>query len=498
MIYSYEPLGYEVKLVHIETSVRKLDSKNSSRIQIVGMCDSLIRETENRITSAIENSGYELPAKEMLLSISPVDMLKKSCNHDLALALSALCSPQKDILVLGELDAEGNTRPARGAYAAMQEAIEMGIKYAIVAYHSDVPPEGDISVHYAKNLTEAAEAMEFFNCLNDSESTVSFPDGEDYKKDSDILLPNCSEKTVRAVIVAAAGKHNILLWGNKECGKELALEALKDITPLPTSSEAQTINRIHSIAGLLSTNKNFTPYRIPHQSVTVEGLIGGGVNLNPGEISLAHGGILCLQDVEEFSTSCLQFLKISMSSKCITLFRAGQSTTFPADFQLAVTATGCPCGNFGRKDKVCQCSSNAVKTFWKKISFLNTDQIPIRFEVVEPENKKDKSRITVAEARRVVEVAINIQRERGFYNGQAIFDFDFHSDMSEDAVKFTNSAVFDNFTPTEANYVLYVARTLADIEQMEHIEARHIKEALALHQPTPLDTLEDKKRRTEK
>lgn len=490
MIYSYEPFGYEGKLVHIETSIRESDIKNSSGIQIVGISDSLVKETKCKVTAALENSGYELPKKDILASVEPIFFLKKSKNHDLALALSVFCSPQKDILVLGELDAEGNLYPARGAYAAMQGAIEMGIKYAIVAYNSDIPPEGNISVHYVKSLKEAAEAMEFYNYLNDSESAVSFPEGEDYKKDSDIFLPNCTEKTVRAVLVAAAGKHNILLWGSKGCGKELASESLKDITPLPIPSEAQVINRIYSVAGLLGTNKYFSPFRIPHQSATIEGLIGGGVNLNPGEISLAHGGILCLQNAEEFRTSCLQFLKVPMSSKCITLSRAGRGTTFPADFQLVLTVNRCPCGNFGRKDEDCQCSLNAVKTFWKKISYLDTDRIPIRIEVVEPKNEKDKSKMTVAEAREAVKTAIDTQHARGLYNGKRT-SFDFYNDMSEDALKLVNSKAFYNFASTEATYIFYVARTLADMEQMEHIEARHIQEALDLHQPTPLDTLDD-------
>lgn len=490
MIYSYEPFGYEGKLVHIETNIGESSTESSPRIQVVGMYDSLTRETENKIMSALENSGYELPGKKILLNIQPIDLRKESKNHDLALALSVHCSPQKDTLVLGKLDTEGNLRPARGAYAAMQKAIEMGIKYAIVAYKSDTPPEGNIFVRYVKNLKEAVEAMELYNCLNNSESTVSFPDVKDYKKDSDIFLPNCSKKTVRAVLVAAAGKHNILLWGSKGCGKELASEALKDITPLPILSEAQVINHIYSIAGLLGTNKNFTPFRIPHQSVTIEGLVGGGVNLNPGEVSLSHGGILCLQDVEEFRTSCLQFLKVPMSSRSITLYRAGRTTTFPADFQLVLTANRCPCGNFGRKDKVCQCSPNAVKTFWKKISYLDTDRIPIRVEVVEPENEKDKSRMTVAEARRVVEIAINTQHKRGLYNGKRT-SCNFLNDMSEEALRLVNSAIFNSFDTIEADYIACVARTLADMEQMELIEARLILEALELHQPTPLDTLND-------
>lgn len=484
MIYSYEPFGYEVTLNSIETETRELEAKQLPTMRIVGISDSVVKRTIDIVKSALKNSGYELPRKDIMLGVEPYDRLKKSSNHDLALALSVRCHPKTDVLVLGGLDENGEVYPAKGAYAAMQEAISQGIKYAIVGYKSDYPPEGNISVSYVKNLNEAVKAMEFYMSANNSD--VSFPDAD--VKDDDILLPICSEKTARAVIVAAAGKHNVVLWGKRGCGKEIAAEALRYITPLPTPDESQSINRIHSIAGLLTADTNFTPFRKPHQTVNIETLLGGGVDLHPGEISLAHNGILYLQEAAWFRSSCLQFLKVQMSSGFMTLYRAGRNTMFPSVFQLVLTTNGCLCGNFSSADNTCHCGRDDVENLWKKLSYLDTDRIPLRVEVVEPTGEKSKSKITVAEAKRLVENAIKTQRKRGIYNGR--YNVDYSNTMAKEALEIADSSVFDNFSDTEKDYVLAVARTLADMEQTEQIEARHINEAIELHQTTPLGTWE--------
>lgn len=495
MICSFEPFGYEGALVDVEADIRD----GIPAVDIVGIADSAVRESRERIRAAIKNSGFEFPQKRVLLSLSPADLRKNSAIHDLPIALAVLCSayrkePTEKTIALGEVRLDGNLRPCNGTYAAMQTALRSGITRAVLPEGADNPPEGMKAV-YAKNLKEAFCLLADFDTLSEDTKTsgnsagsVEFPELDDGESPDDIFLPNCDENTVKAVITAAAGRHHLLMWGAPGCGKSNAAMSMRRITPLPTYDEFQSVKRIYSLAGLWEKDKKFTPFRVPHQTATIEGICGGGVNCRPGEISLAHNGVLFLDEAAEFRTSVLQMLRVPLETRCITLSRAGRSTVYPADFQLVMTTNPCPCGNLGSKNRICLCSSKSVEMFWKKFSAPLLNRIQISVIVDSPENDGAKSKMTIGQAREIVAGAVRRQRERGEMNGTApLSDIERRFDeIAESDAKTSLSSLSENLHALEILSLKRIALTLADIDGSGNVLQKHIDGAAALHQSTPV------------
>ena len=221
-------------------------------------------------------------------------------------------------------------------------------------------------------------------------------------------------KAVRAISIAVAGKLNILAYGAPDCGKAMLLQSLIPyLTPCLTVEELESVKRLYSLAGMESKTNN-APFRMPHQTASIEGMCGGGPNLRPGEISLANNGTLFLNEAAEFRTSVLQMLRVPLENKSITLARAGRSTVFPANIQLAMAVNPCPCGNYGEKDKVCLCSAKSIELYWKKFSapLLNRVQIKIHIE----KDKSETEPVSLEKIREQIANAYRIQRKNGMFN----------------------------------------------------------------------------------
>lgn len=495
MIYSFEPFGYEGSLVDVEADIMD----GIPAVDIVGIADSAVSESRKRIRAAIKNSGFEFPQKRVLLSLSPADLRKNSAIHDLPIALAVLCSayrkePTEKTIALGEVSLDGNLRPCNGTYAAMQTALRSGITRAVLPEGADNPPEGMKAV-YAKNLKEAFYLLADFDTVSEDTKTsgnsacsVEFPELDDGENPDDIFLPNCDENTVKAVITAAAGRHHLLMWGAPGCGKSNAAMSMQKITPLPTYDEFQSVKRIYSLAGLLAKDQKFTPFRMPHQTATIEGICGGGVNCRPGEISLAHNGVLFLDEAAEFRTSVLQMLRVSLETGRITLSRAGRSTVYPAGFQLVMATCPCPCGNFGSEKRLCLCSSKSVEMFWKKFSAPLLNRIQISVRVDSPDTDETKSMMTIGQAREIVAGAVRRQRERGEMNGTApSYDIERRFDeIAEPDAKTSLSSLSENLHALEILSLKRIAITLADIDGNDNVLRKHIDGAAALHRSTPV------------
>lgn len=493
MIYSFEPFGYEGSMVDVEADIRD----GIPAVDIVGIADSAVRESRERIRAAIKNSGFEFLQKRVLLSLSPADLRKNSAIHDLPIALAVLYSayrkePTEKTIALGEVSLDGNLRPCNGTYAAMQSALRSGITRTVLPEGADNPPKG-MKAFYAKNLKEAFCILTDFDKVSEDDksdvsgSSVEFPELDDGESPDDVFLPNCDENTVKAVVAAVAGRHHLLMWGAPGCGKSNAAMSMRKITPLPTYDEFQSVKRIYSLAGLLQKDRKFVPFRVPHTTATIEGICGGGVNCRPGEISLAHNGVLFLDEAAEFRTSVLQMLRVPTETRNITLSRAGRSTVYPADFQLVMATNSCPCGNYGSEKRLCLCSSKSVEMFWKKFSatLLNRIQISIRLD--SPETDEAKSKMTIEQAREIVAGAVRRQRERGEMNGTASLSsierrFD---EIAEPDAKSSLSSVSESFSELEILSLKRIALTLADIDGSDNILQKHIDGAVALHQRTP-------------
>ena len=221
-------------------------------------------------------------------------------------------------------------------------------------------------------------------------------------------------KAVRAISIAVAGKLNILAYSAPGCGKTMLIQSLIPyLTPCLTVEELESVKRLYSLAGMEYKTNN-APFRMPHQTASIEGICGGGPNIRPGEISLAHNGTLFLDEAAEFRTSVLQMLRVPLETKQITLSRAGRSTNFPANFQLAMAVNPCPCGNYGEKDRICLCSSKAIELYWKKFSAPLLDRIQIKIHVEKDESETEP--VLLEKIREQIANAYRIQRKNGFFN----------------------------------------------------------------------------------
>lgn len=400
-IYSFSPFGYEGSLVCVEVDLRR----GIPAVDIVGLADSAVKESRERVQCAIRNSGIQFPAEHVLISLSPADLKKDGAGFDLPLAIAIIkeqyhLNIDESIFTMGELELGGNTRPVRAMEAGLSTAMGAGIKYAIMPYGVDKKaiPQG-MHVRFVKNLNEVyytlQEASEGnFRDFNEETEIKSLNDEIRFTDvDEEWGTPLDSIEGMNglkwAMAVAAAGRHNLMAWGAPGCGKTMTLQCMPQLLPRLTASEIQSVQRIYSIAGLLSPNKDVPverPFRMPHQTASIEGICGGGPNCRPGEITLAHNGVLFLDEAAEFRTSALQMLRVPLENHTITLSRAGRTTVYPANFQLVMAVNPCPCGNYGNKEKICLCSAKSVELYWNKFSGPLLDRVDIRFSCDEEDN----------------------------------------------------------------------------------------------------------------
>ena len=385
-IYSFSPFGYEGSLVNVEVDLRR----GIPAVDVVGLADGAVKETRERVRSAVINSGFEFPSERVLISLSPADLKKEGAGFDLPVALGILNAKKhsgfinENVLVMGELELSGRVRAVKGIHAACSTAYASGIQYAVVpkANFEEACSVQGLKIVGVESLEEAASALKDVTCFGkafeikeESSESISFSDEVDENVDG-LELP---KRLIRAIEIAVAGKHNLLITGRPRCGKTMAVQRLIPLlTPKLTVDEAQSVTRVWSLAGLMKPTEPLvrkTPFRIPHQTASIEGICGGGPNCRPGKISLAHNGVLFLDEAAEFRSSVLQMLRVPLESHTITLSRAGRSTTYPANFQLIMATNPCPCGNYGSKERICLCSAKSVEMYWRKFSAPLIDRV---------------------------------------------------------------------------------------------------------------------------
>ena len=388
MIYSFSPFGYDGSIVSVEVDLRH----GIPATDIVGISDGAVKETRERVQSAIRNSGLEYPGERVIISLSPADLMKEGSRFDLPIALGVVQKNFKeDVLILGELELSGRIRPVSGVYAACTAALANGIQYAIVptanlgeALATGIKAIGCDTLCDAYKLPDALSTRKIAS-VDSYDNTISF------REPDEKLSIKMTEKEMLALVVCASGRFNMMFYGSPGCGKTTLMQYMQFLTPSLTEEQAQSVKRIYSLAGYGSKDENkvFPPFRTPHQTATIEGICGGGPNCRPGEITLAHNGVLFLDEAAEFRSSVLQMLRVPLENKTITLSRGGRTTTYPANFQLLLAMNPCPCGNYGSKDKICLCSAKLVDMYWKKIGEPLLDRVPIRLHI-DPEEGERK------------------------------------------------------------------------------------------------------------
>lgn len=491
-VYTFSPFGYEGSLVTVETDLRR----GIPAYDIVGIADSTVKESRERIRAAFKNSGLELPAERILQSLSPAD-LRKDSPMDVAMAVDILARKEdwrgEPILALGELELSGNIRPTRGAHAAVTTARAAGISNIICDKTTAelLKDIHGIKILAVENLKEISEKINdkanFIETKPEVKKDNEIEFNEDYFDAAKESLANYDLKghfdSIRAIEIAVAGKHNILQVGAPGCGKTLLQQNLiPALTPKLTEDEALSISRINSIAGLDSPNRDklLAPFRMPHQTASIEGICGGGPNCRPGEISLAHKGTLFLDEAAEFRSSVLQMLRVPLETKSITLSRAGRTTVYPADFQLAMATNPCPCGCYGSKDKICLDSAKSIDLYWKKFSAPLIDRIEIKNFVQRDE--KDERTISLEEMKEQVRKAYEIQRKRGVYNSHMTPEqIDEYCKLSEPCEKYVNG--IEVLSPRSRANLLKLSLTIANMDGREEILMNDLLEARELSAP---------------
>jgi len=543
-IISFSPFGYEGSLVTVEVDLRR----GIPAVDMVGLADNAVKEARERMRAAIRNSGFDFPGERILISLSPADVKKEGAGFDLAIALAVLdksTRPEvpepfdfgKAVLVMGELELSGRIRAVRGIHAALFTAREQGIRYCIVPAENEAEAalfsggykDADgcsgafMRVFAAAHLTDAFSLLCDLSTAEkdrsddnvfgidgenegDSDIPVSFANGENIngaqKKDEEVVFSDFPSGDnyreikgqpflIRALQIAAAGRHNLIVYGSPGCGKTLALSRFYTLLPRLTEEEALPVTRIYSIAGILPSGTRMlrdAPFRRPHQSSSLEGIIGGGLHCRPGEISLAHNGVLFLDEAADFRSSVLQALRVPLEEGKISLSRAGRTAVYPARFQLLLAANPCPCGNFGSEDKICLCHPRAVEEYWRRFSAPLLDRIDIRVALSnagseQPLGTQNTEHCT-AFLRKGIGRATAVQRKRqgkpNAYLEAAEIRILCPLD-AESEVLLNDSARRFGFSSRGIHSCVKLARTIADLEERSAIEKKDVEEAVLLH-----------------
>lgn len=488
--------------------VVEVDMNNSlPSVAIVGLPDTAVSEAKERIRSAIKNSGFSFPTKKIIINLAPADIKKEGSGFDLPMAIGVLANSEEfdqkkleETALVGELSLDGALRGVSGVLPIVSGLVKEGINNIIVPFENaeEAALVPDMNVYPAKNLEETVEyflideTKEFklqryeFDIKKYLENEDNIPLQFDFK---DV---KGQQKAKRALEISAAGGHNVLMVGSPGSGKTLLSKCFAGILPPLEMSEAIEITKIYSVHGLLEKNKPLItkrPFRSPHHSASAVGIIGGGSNPKPGEISLSHNGVLFLDELVEFPRNVLEVLRQPLEDGCVTISRAQTSIKYPADFTLLAAMNPCPCGFYGDSKKACTCNEFQVKRYWGRLSGPLLDRIDIQITVPRLSEDELLNKTTEAESsfdirKRVVE-ARKIQLER--FKGEDITSnsqmtpkhIKKYCPLSEKCEGLLRAAISRlNLSGRAYDRIIKLARTIADLDCSKEIDGRHIAEAI--------------------
>ncbi|KSV16077.1 magnesium chelatase [Dehalococcoides mccartyi] len=489
-------IGLEGTIVEVEADI----SAGLPSFTIVGLPDTAIQEARERVRAAIRNSGFTFPVKRIVANLAPADFKKAGPAYDLSIALAILISSEQlktadvsNTVFLGELSLDGSLRHTAGILPMSALAFQKGYRNIIVPA-CDAAEASLVEGANILPFTTLAELAEYLQGNRPAPKVTKSK--EELKNDIpanyvDLSYIKGQENVKRALEVAAAGGHNMVMTGPPGSGKTMLARALVSILPPMTSAESLEITKIYSVAGLLPPDTPLIhnrPIRSPHYTISSAGLVGGGTFPKPGEISLSHRGVLFLDELPEFGHSLLELLRQPLEDKTVTISRAQGSVSFPANFMLVGAMNPCPCGFYGDNNKHCTCPPGSVIRYQRRISGPFLDRIDIVIDVPRIEYEKLSSE-HLAETSETVRQRVancrNIQLER--FRGSKILS---NAEMTPaeirrfctlegDAQNLLRSATKQLFLSARAYHrILKLARTIADLENNDIIKSHHVAEAI--------------------